>query len=161
MTVDPRSPKRYLGEWKRSIPYIDHKFAQDDLDEPHAKRRLEILKEHPNITRFYGKNPYTFVILLSAIIVHLATTFALCASEQSRTVPIWMFVTVAFIVGGTINQLMGVLIHESTHNLVFPSLLANKATLLMSNIPLPFPIAASFRRYHLEHHAYQGTGIYL
>ena len=49
------------------------------------------------------------------------------------------------------------IIHEAAHGLCFESPLANRILGLVANVGLPVPIAASFRRYHLEHHAYQGV----
>ena len=46
--MDYRFPL-YIGDWKRSIPYQDAEPTIDDLDEPHIKRKVEILARHPDI----------------------------------------------------------------------------------------------------------------
>ncbi|KAJ2183739.1 sphingolipid delta-4 desaturase, partial [Coemansia sp. RSA 522] len=43
------------------------------------------------------------------------------------------------------------------HNLVFKMGLLNRLTGLMVNLPMVVPISQSFRRYHLEHHQFQGV----
>jgi sphingolipid delta-4 desaturase len=49
-----------------------------------------------------------------------------------------------------------VLIHECTHNLVFKSPRMNTVLQLFANLPILFPAAISFRKYHLLHHRFQG-----
>lgn len=56
----------FLGFWKKSIPYVDETFADDDYDEPHLKRKREILIKHPEIKKLYGfstKTKYMFWII--------------------------------------------------------------------------------------------------
>ncbi|CAO3676750.1 unnamed protein product [Umbelopsis ramanniana] len=64
---------------------------------------------------------------------------------------------VAYFVGGTLTALSGVLIHEACHSLVLSGSFWNRIVGLIANINLPVPIAQSFRRYHLEHHTWQGV----
>ncbi|KAF9580395.1 hypothetical protein BGW38_002979, partial [Lunasporangiospora selenospora] len=51
-TVDHRFPL-YLGDWIKSDPSKDDDIAMDDMDEPHMKRKLAILKKHPEIENLY------------------------------------------------------------------------------------------------------------
>ena len=69
----------------------------------------------------------------------------------------WASVLTAYFIGGSVTQVFGVIIHEACHSLCFKSKSLNRAVGFMANICIPFPIYASFRRYHLEHHAYQGV----
>lgn len=49
-------------------------------------------------------------------------------------------------------------IHELSHNLGFKSIKANKLySILVANVPIGFPYAASFKPYHMDHHKYQGV----
>src|SRR5437763_15669852 len=63
----------YIGDSKKSIDYIEEDFANDDLDEPHLKRRLTILNHHPEIERLYGHDiktvPITIIAVLGQILV--------------------------------------------------------------------------------------------
>lgn len=150
--LDAREPFRFLGLWDRSLPYIHDSPAVDkDFDEPHAKRRIAILGLHPEIRKLYGKCPKTFLILIFAIFLHAVTSNFII----NLSYPYMIFLS--FFFGGSICQLMGVIIHEATHDLVFSNSFLNTICLFLANIPLPVPIAASFKRYHLEHHAFQGT----
>ncbi|CAB4413921.1 unnamed protein product [Rhizophagus irregularis] len=118
---DFRNPL-YIGEWKKSIPYVDEDIAIDNLDEPHMKRKLSILKRYPEIEKLYGYDTSTILIvtLSSAAQIFAAYIFA-------------------------------------THNLAAATSFQNRLIGLLANIALPFPIAMSFRRYHLEHHTFQGV----
>jgi sphingolipid delta-4 desaturase len=49
-----------------------------------------------------------------------------------------------------------VLIHECAHNLVFRWRTGNRLTALLANVPLVFPAAIGFCKYHLLHHRHMG-----
>ncbi|KNC99292.1 uncharacterized protein SPPG_05546 [Spizellomyces punctatus DAOM BR117] len=151
--LDRRHPL-YLGDWLRSIPGKDDDIAKDDLDEPHIKRKLAILESHPEIKTLYGYEPLTkwIALLTASIQVALAYYFGRVATDS-----LWGMLACTYIVGGSLTQVYGVIIHEATHGLCGEGMAINRAVGLVANIGIPFPIYASFRRYHLEHHAYQGV----
>jgi sphingolipid delta-4 desaturase len=143
----------YVGLWKRSIPGKKVGPVKDDLDEPHVKRRHAILKKHPEIKNLNGPVASTKWIALG-----LTSTQISLAYYFSKVYPNnYALVATAYFVGGTITSLAGVVIHEVTHGLTFKSVFLNRMLGLFVNSILPVPIAMSFRRYHLEHHAYQGV----
>ncbi|CAO3599578.1 unnamed protein product [Absidia cylindrospora] len=53
--------------------------------------------------------------------------------------------------------MLGVVIHEACHCLIFRTKSYNRYAGLFANVCLPVPIAQSFRRYHIEHHTWQGV----
>ena len=65
-------------------------------------------------------------------------------------------VGVAWLVGAILTHGLWVLIHECTHNLVFERPRANALLQLFANLPIVFPAAIGFRKFHLLHHRYQG-----
>ncbi|KAJ1565228.1 Sphingolipid delta(4)-desaturase DES1, partial [Nowakowskiella sp. JEL0078] len=151
-TEDTRHPL-YLGNWKRAIPNIDHDIALDDLDEPHIKRKHAILDKHKNIESLYGIEPSTKYITLFAVSTQIVLAYVFGHYIQSNI----LLVATAYLVGAFFTSLFGVIIHEVSHNLCFESPFLNRCLGLVVNIGIVFPIFASFRRYHLEHHAYQGV----
>ncbi|KXN74632.1 hypothetical protein CONCODRAFT_76714 [Conidiobolus coronatus NRRL 28638] len=150
---DVRHPL-YLGEWKRSIPYKDTGMAVDNMDEPHFKRKLAILKKYPEIAKLYGPDWRTKYIIVISTLVQLVLSYTIGKIWQPSAIPMFLM---SYFVGGTITALYGVLIHECSHNLCSNSPLANRILGLIVNTCIPFPISSSFRRYHLTHHAYQGV----
>ncbi|KAH8556545.1 fatty acid desaturase-domain-containing protein [Umbelopsis sp. PMI_123] len=150
--IDHRHPL-YLGTWKRSIPGSDDDFAKDDMDEPHLKRKFAILSAHPEVEKLYG----TDVRTLYVAIANAAAQVALAYYFGQINFSLWQMLVVAYFLGGSLTALSGVLIHEACHSLVVSSRFWNRIVGLIANINLPVPIAQSFRRYHLEHHTWQGV----
>lgn len=145
----------YLADWTRSIPYVDDLMAEDDLDEPHIKRKHVILQKYPQIKTLYGPEHRTKYIALLLVAVQLSLAYYF-GKVNTNAHPVVYALTVYFV-GASITQVFGTIIHEACHNLVANGPVANRVVAFMANIGIPFPIAASFRRYHLEHHAYQGV----
>ncbi|KAG0325190.1 Sphingolipid delta(4)-desaturase DES1 [Dissophora globulifera] len=151
--LDKRFPL-YLGDWKKSDPAVDDDIAMENLDEPHMKRKLAILKKHPEIEKLYGHDSRTTLVTILAAAAQIYSAYLF---GRVWTDTFWGFLAYAYAVGGSITALYGVLIHEATHNHAAPTVFLNKLVGLMANIGIPVPIYASFRRYHLEHHTYQGV----
>ncbi|CAI2175284.1 12599_t:CDS:2 [Funneliformis geosporum] len=144
----------YIGDWRKSIAYLDEDFARDDLDEPHMKRRITILRQHPEIEQLYGYDIKTIpiAILVDLIQILSAYIFGRIALDHN-----WAIIIYAFVVGGSMTQLSFIIIHEAAHCLAAPTRCQNRIVGLLANIAIPLPIAMSFRRYHLEHHVFQGV----
>lgn len=165
--VDYRYPT-FLGRWQRPLPEKQKNFVYDDMDEPHIKRKHAILSRYPKVTSLYGYEPLTKYVSLAVVAVQLSVAifFGRVFTPQNfaenfinwSTAWYWaMFLCCAYVVGGTLSAMIGVIIHEIAHSLCFKSHFANRLLGLFVNVPLTVPIAMSFRRYHLDHHAYQGV----
>jgi len=70
--------------------------------------------------------------------------------------PWYVWLPCAYVVGATIDHALFVLIHECAHNLVFRWRAGNRLTALLANVPMVFPAAISFCKYHLLHHRHMG-----
>jgi len=91
-----------------------------------------------------------------SVALMLALQLALASVVSVYAMPIWYFLLLTYAVGGTINHALMLAIHEISHNLAFKSAMANRILGLVANLPIGLPCASTFRRYHLEHHKYQG-----
>ena len=145
--------KLVLGKWKRSIPYVNKNFAQDNRDDPHIKRKLNILKVHPEIQNLEGHDVWSIPVTILAVGINLIFAYFWGRVWEFSLIP---FLLSVYLVGGTMTNIIGVILHELTHNLCHSDPFYNKAMLFIANIVIPVPIGASFRRYHFEHHTFQG-----
>lgn len=135
----------------RSDSKEERDFLFADNLEPHATRRKEILKAHPEITKLMG--PEWRTKYLVAATVALQITLACFAKSWS----FWTFVAVAYIVGATANHSLFLAIHELAHNLGAKSASANKIIGMVANLPIVFPYCITFKPYHMAHHRNQGV----
>ncbi|XP_050678301.1 sphingolipid delta(4)-desaturase DES1 [Leptidea sinapis] len=131
--------------------------SRDDFEwvlteEPHASRRKIILEKYPEIKKLYGYDP-NFKWVVTAMV--LTQFFMLKIVPQMS----WSVLTlVAYCFGGVINHSLMLAIHEIAHSLAFGHNrpLHNKLFGFFANLPIGIPISISFKKYHLEHHRYQG-----
>ncbi|XP_050711818.1 sphingolipid delta(4)-desaturase DES1-like isoform X1 [Eriocheir sinensis] len=120
--------------------------------EPHASRRKEILKKHPEIKELFGNDPNLKWWVLGLVTFQVLSLFVV------KDLPwLWVFL-LAYCIGGTINHSLMLAIHEISHNLAFghSQPLANRFLGIFANFPIALPFSVSFKGYHLEHHKYQG-----
>lgn len=150
---DARHPL-YNGGWKRSLPYVHEGMATDTMDEPHLKRKHAILEKHPEIEQLYGPDHRTVYLMVTATAAQMFMAFLFGRVLVDWN---WSMLPAAYFIGGSLTSLFGCLVHEAAHNLISTIPLVNRLLAIFINTGLPFPIAASFRRYHLIHHAYQGV----
>jgi sphingolipid delta-4 desaturase len=131
-----------------AVAHADYIRVNDP--DPHVGRGRDLLAAHPELRALAGPLPASavWVVLLAA--AQFGT--ALLVAER----PWYVWVPAAYIVGATIAHALWVLIHECAHNLVFHSRLGNRAIALTANLPLVFPAAMSFCKYHLLHHRHIG-----
>jgi len=132
-------------------------FEWRNDDEPHAKRRKEILAKHPEIkSLMVTDHMFKYHVMLLCVI-----QFAMVCAISHYDTPWPVLLLLTYVVSGTINHALLLAIHEISHNLAFgvTKPMANKIFGLFVNLPIGVPMSISFRKYHLEHHRYQGHEI--
>lgn len=116
--------------------------------EPHSQRRQQMLAKYSKeIRKLYGHDSKTAVLSLGVIAAHV------CIAVAVRRWPLWMLAVTAWLVGGTAYNNLTAALHECCHYLIFRRPVHNKWFALVINLPMVVPAAASFRKYHLEHHS--------
>ena len=135
-------------------------FEWSHTAEPHLTRRKAILAAHPEVRDLYGADPWLTWKALAAVAVQLGAAYV--ARDMS-----WPAVlALAYTLGGVVNHSMTLCMHEVSHNLACDQsslaaravgwAAANRLVGILANLPLGIPSSVSFRRYHMEHHNYQG-----
>jgi sphingolipid delta-4 desaturase len=125
-------------------------FYQSYTDEPHATRRKEIIAKYPEIKELFGYCPWTKYKILAVVVSQILAAYML---QDSSWLTVFFF---AYTFGGCVNHMMALAIHELSHNLGAKGVLRNRLLALFANLPMGIPAAITFKRYHMEHHRYQG-----
>jgi len=119
--------------------------------EPHKPRTKEIIYKYPEIRTLIGRNPWTYAVILFCVALQVTTSWFI------RDASWWVIFLVAYLGGAFASHTLYVCIHEAAHNLIFKKSMLNRVAAITANLPLVFPSAISFQKYHLKHHSYQGV----
>jgi sphingolipid 4-desaturase/C4-monooxygenase len=125
-------------------------FIWKNDDEPHFKRRKEILSKIPEVKKLFGIDKWLKFKALFLIILHLGISIFFISDN------LWVMLALALTIGSTLSSILFLAIHEITHDLAFKNKNANNWLAIITNIPLVFPYAMGFKIYHAEHHWHQG-----
>jgi sphingolipid delta-4 desaturase len=68
-----------------------------------------------------------------------------------------LLIVLTWAVSGTLNHCLSLATHELSHNLAFVETWKNHALGFLCNLAMGFPSTVTFRKYHLEHHQFQGV----
>ena len=124
-------------------------FSQEP--EPHRIRRRRILASHPEVRILQGPARSSALVIAGLVVLQLGMAVGL------RHAPWWVLLPAAYLLGSVLNHALFVMIHECTHNLVWKGSRGNRILAILANVPIVFPGAMPFRKYHLMHHKYQGV----
>ena len=125
-------------------------MTEVDYAEPHFSRTQLLLKSHPEVSQLVGHTPNTAWYVLLIVSVQIA------AAVGMQFLPLWAIFLASYTLGAVSNHALWVLIHESTHNLIFKKTSHSCLLQIFCNLPIIFPAAISFRHYHMKHHLHQG-----
>jgi sphingolipid delta-4 desaturase len=125
-------------------------------DEPHATRRRLILAKYPQIKQLMGADP-NFKWVVSALVLFQCASLVPLSYVQS----LWKLCLVGYCLTGVINHALMLAVHEISHGQAFGAAhgTRNKLFGLFANLPLGVPMSISFKKYHLDHHRYQGDEV--
>lgn len=125
--------------------------------EPHLARKKAIMEKYgTQVSKLFGPDPN-----LKWKIIFSVTAQVFLAWYATRLAWPLLFLF-AWAIGGTINHSLTLAMHEVSHDLAFGNTKERKLRWLnryfgiFTNLPLGIPAFASFRRYHQDHHKYQG-----
>lgn len=124
-----------------------------DHEEPHRRRKQVILKQYPELKQYFGIDTSTKYKVLFWVAVQLLSLHLL----QGAPWYTWLFC--CYTISGAINHMMTLAMHELSHNLGAKGVTPNRFLAIFANLPMGIPAASSFKRYHLEHHKFQGEDI--
>lgn len=128
-------------------------FHWEATDEPHATRRQLMLAKYPEIKKLYGHDPASKWKALAG----LSLILFLAIWTRNKSWLVWF--SSMYCVGAVMSQMLMMAMHECSHSLFFKKLNHNKWFGIFVNTGLVVPSAITFKRYHMEHHRYQGEDI--
>src|SRR5690349_4919009 len=99
----------------RTIHLDPRGFAITTSPDPHVRRRREILRAHPEVTRLFGYDRRTSAITSAVVAAQLGIAYVL--GDQARRGGVlgscWVVTTIAFLVGSVLAHWAAVAIHEA------------------------------------------------
>ena len=131
-------------------------FEWTQTNHPHTYRTKQILQKHPEIKTLMGLCP-TIIYSVSVLVL-----VQILASYFASHLSYFWVVIFAYCFGGIINHSLTLAIHDISHNVVFGNLYpwANRLFGIWANLPVTVPMSVSFKKYHAEHHRFQGTDFF-
>lgn len=123
---------------------------------PHVSRRKRILEKYPEIKQLMGPDHH-FKYIVSAMVI-----FQIISCYFVGQLSYFWIVVLSYFLGGVINHSLTLAIHDISHNVTFGNYYptANRLFGIWANLPIAVPMSIAFKKYHVEHHRYQGTDGY-
>uniref|UniRef100_A0A8D1HGC3 sphingolipid 4-desaturase n=1 Tax=Sus scrofa TaxID=9823 RepID=A0A8D1HGC3_PIG len=121
-------------------------------DQPHTQRRKEMLAKYPAIKALMRPDPRLKWAVTGLVLAQLLACW-LVRGLAWRWLLFW-----AYAFGGCVNHSLTLAIHDISHNAAFGTGRAahNRWFAVFANLPMGVPYAASFKKYHVDHHRYLG-----
>uniref|UniRef100_A0A9L0RQB3 Delta 4-desaturase, sphingolipid 2 n=1 Tax=Equus caballus TaxID=9796 RepID=A0A9L0RQB3_HORSE len=108
--------------------------------------------KYPAIKALMRPDPHLKWTVLGMVLVQLLACW-LVRGLAWRWLLFW-----AYAFGGCVNHSLTLAIHDISHNAAFGTARAshNRWFAIFANLPMGVPYAASFKKYHVDHHRYLG-----
>jgi sphingolipid delta-4 desaturase len=120
-------------------------------DEPHAARRVKILKAHPEVKKLFGPEPLTKYVVAATV----ALQVGVAAATRRWGWPAWL--AAVYVVGATANHSLFLAIHELAHGGGAKTIVGNRLLGFLANGPIGIAYSITFKPYHMAHHRNQGV----
>jgi sphingolipid 4-desaturase/C4-monooxygenase len=128
-------------------------FERTEESDDHRERRMKLLKEKPEIRSLFGFDRRTIAVTIGVAVLQMA----LAAMIGFENLGLWSVLLLAYFPGAILSHWLGQSIHETSHRLAAKTKWANRILAWVANIPMAVPIAETFHRYHVVHHANLGV----
>lgn len=142
-----------IHNYKSQPPATEFEWASQE--EPHKSRRKEILAKYPEIKELFRPDPLGGIFCVCTVLIQ----FAMMYIVQFHVDNWWLFVALAWVIGGTCNHSLELAAHELSHDLFFPYRWMNRWCGYLATLPTGVASSATFKRYHLMHHTEQGLDV--
>lgn len=123
---------------------------------PSTRHSPPFADKYPEIKKLMGPEPEFKWIVSGVVLFQIVSCYVVPLLSWP-----WL-VVLSYVLGGTINHSLTLAIHDISHNVVFGNKypLANRLFGMWANLPLGVPMSIAFKKYHVDHHIYQGTDGY-
>src|SRR5215510_15865639 len=99
---------------------MDSFIINEQPQQIHTERRKDIIKRYPEVRLLFGSYPLSALLIAGLVAGQWALAWLLY--DQ----PWYVILLVAYLGGAVLNHALYVLMHEATHNLIFPTPVLNK-----------------------------------
>mmetsp|Transcript_8581 Transcript_8581/g.12634 ORF Transcript_8581/g.12634 Transcript_8581/m.12634 type:complete len:320 (-) Transcript_8581:103-1062(-) len=120
---------------------------------PTSKGGKKSFKHTPRSKKLFGPDHFTKYTCACAMLLQIFSIHLL----QGAPWYTWLFC--CYTLSGTINHGLTLAVHEASHGLAAKGVTMNRIIGIFANLPMGIPASASFKRYHMEHHRFQGEEV--
>src|SRR5208337_3697744 len=108
----------------------------------HVVRARSILKQHSEVKKLFGPNPWSGVYLAALVVLQFAVQVLLARFS------VWVQLLAAYVFGAFVIHAIWTLVHECSHDLVFKNKFMNRWAAIFANLPIMLPATVSYSIFH-------------
>jgi sphingolipid delta-4 desaturase len=113
---------------------------------------LIFTEKYPEIKQLMGHDWRIAAQVVATVLIQI--TMAVLVRDLD-----WKYIWIlTYLISGTLNHSLSISFHEIGHNLAFGNHYpkANRILGFIANLPLCIPSSITFKKYHIDHHKFQG-----